>query len=112
MRIYSDPTYSVQVNSSIPIADSVSRFYVEVSTQFVGNNIDVMSCEAARQAAHFDEVAYPNMKLPIMDDFCSIPMFDLKSEEVPVGANHMVRVSIRKFFFVGSETVYTQSVSV
>jgi hypothetical protein len=106
MRVYTDQTFSVPVNPGQPIPQSTERFFVEVSTQFLGNNIDIAMCEAARTPSDFSN---PSFLLPIYyNDFCKRQIFEVVDHVRPLGADHLARVSMKKFFFVGANTVYVR----
>lgn len=106
MRVYTDQTFSVPIEPGSPVPHSVLRYYIEVSTQFLGNTIDVVQCEAARTPADFTN---PSFLLPIYyEDFCPRAIFGLAEHVRPAGANHLARISIKKFFFTASNTVYVR----
>ena len=105
LRIYKDPTFSVLVNPLENLPNSVERYWLEVTTQFLGNKVQMKDCSAARTEA---ELSNPERSLPIMQNFCTTQLFDVQVHPLPYGVTHMARVSTDRFAFRDGGSVYVR----
>lgn len=103
LRIYKDPTFSVLVNPLENLPNSVERYWMEVTTQFLGNKVQMRDCTAARTEA---ELVNPARALPIMQNFCTTQLFDVQVHPLPYGVTHMARISTDRFAFRDGGSVY------
>jgi hypothetical protein len=103
LRIYKDPTFSVLVNPLENLPNSVERYWLEVTTQFLGNRVQMRDCTAARSEA---ELSSPDRSLPIMQNFCTTQLFDVQVHPLPYGVTHMARISTDRFAFRDGGSVY------
>jgi hypothetical protein len=103
LRIYKDPAFSVLVSPLENLPNAVERYWLEVTTQFLGNKVQMKDCIAARTEA---ELANPDRSLPIMQNFCVTELFDVQVHPVPFGVTHMARISTDRFAFRDGGSVY------
>eukprot|EP00392_Amoebophrya_sp_AT5.2_P005630 g5639.t1 len=130
MRLFQDPTFAQPLQSGEWVPHAVDEFFVEVSTEFVGNRVSVRGCKAAKSLAALEGDnkeqglaggsgsenvdgglgAAPGDEevVVILDGYCPTEVFNVKNHAAPTGVTHLDRISFRKFRFTGQSEVFLQ----
>jgi hypothetical protein len=108
LRLFRDPAYSLEQKPGFVLPDVITRYYLEISTEFNKNKVQVRSCMAAPTmgdlAAETDNVQL------ILGDYCEDQRFEIRHHMRPRDTTHIHRFSMRKFQFKGSNSIYFQCV--
>ena len=118
LRMYADPTFSVEISQAAEITTSgdvgqipasIPRYWLETSTEYLGNKIQARSCFTAGSKY---ELSNPQQVVPILQDYCvsNVTAFDYQVEPMPVDVTHVYRFSTLKYKFATSPEVFIRCI--
>ncbi|CAD7924592.1 unnamed protein product [Amoebophrya sp. A25] len=122
MRVYQDEVFAQPLAFGDWLPQATVEFFIEVGTEFTGNHITIKSCRASRNREALmkdDDEEDPNnsedrvesdvvITVPLMWNYCPVPLFNVKKHAAPDGVTHLDRLSFRKFRFTGQNEIYLQ----
>lgn len=101
--------HSLQQLHGQVLPDVITRFYMEISTGYNKNKIQIRSCLAAPTMGDLIAENWQNV-VAIVGDYCEDQRFGIRHHPPPPGTTHIHRISVRKFQFRGHNTMYLQCV--